>query len=224
MASVLIIDDDTELCEMLREYLQPEGFQIDTCHRGETGTEMAVTGNYHAVVLDVMLPGRNGLEVLKLIRRSSRIPVIMLTARGDDIDRILGLEMGADDYLPKPFNPRELVARLRAILRRADGGTEGPTQLSCGALEVFPGARKAVYQGRELDLTSTEYSILEQLARHAGNLVSKESLSEKALGRKLSRYDRSIDMHISHLRKKLDHADSETCIQTVRGLGYQLVK
>ncbi len=224
MYPVLIVDDDTELCEMLREYLQPEGFALDAVHDGETGTDMAIRGNYQAVVLDVMLPRRNGLDTLKSIRRTSRIPIIMLTARGEDIDRILGLEMGADDYLPKPFNPRELAARLRAILRRSDRDTGSGDCLTCGDLEVFPGSRRAVYRGEELDLTSTQYTILELLARQAGSPVSKETLSEKALGRKLSRYDRSIDMHISHLRKKLGQPDNEDCIQTVRGLGYQLVK
>lgn len=219
MLPILIIDDDIELCEMLVEYLSLEGFTAITAHDGENGAQQALSGKFQAVVLDVMLPRQNGFDTLRQIRRSSLLPVIMLTAKGDDIDRILGLDMGADDYLPKPFNPRELVARLKAILRRADPGN-GSGPLQAGKLTLKPSSRKALWGSKELALTSTEFAILEILIRNAGAVVSKDTLYQKALGRPLEAYDRSIDMHISHLRKKIP--DGEQLIQTVRGAGYQL--
>ena len=221
MSKLLIIDDDTELCEMLSEYLAIENFVISSVHNGTKGAEAVLAESYDAVVLDVMLPGMNGFDVLKKIREHSRVPVIMLTAKGDDIDRILGLEMGADDYLPKPFNPRELAARIKAILRRATASEEtGNTE--CGQLSVKPSARKAFFADKELLLTSTEFMILLVLVENAGQVVSKEALCEQALGREIAAYDRSVDMHISHLRKKIP--DGENLIITVRGTGYQLVK
>lgn len=222
MPNILIIDDDTELSEMLKEYLQPEGFELSCCFRGDEGAELAIHQNWDAIILDVMLPGMNGIEVLRKLRQHSLVPVLMLTAKGDDLDRILGLEMGADDYLPKPFNPRELAARLRAILRRQYQGTNGGDSLSCRSLQLLPGSRKASVNGNELELTSTEFNVLETLLRHAGQVVSKEILYESALGRPLSAYDRSIDMHISHLRRKLSQQDENLIIHTVRGAGYQL--
>lgn len=226
MHPILIIDDDLELGEMLTEYLEPEGFAITVAVRGDTGAELALHRPFSAIILDVMLPGLNGFEALKKIRTASQTPVIMLTAKGDDIDRILGLEIGADDYLPKPFNPRELVARLRAILRRSS--TADPedelTQIQCRSLLVSPGSRRAAVNGEALDLTSTEFSVLELLAREAGRVVSKEQLYRSALGRPLTPYDRSLDMHISHLRRKLGECDSSLQIHTVRGTGYQLEK
>lgn len=222
MPNVLIIDDDTELSDMLKEYLQPEGFDLSCCYRGDEGVDLAVKENWDAIILDVMLPGMNGIEVLRNLRKHSLVPVLMLTAKGDDLDRILGLEMGADDYLPKPFNPRELAARLRAILRRQPQGNNSADSLSCRSLHLYPGSRKVTVNGSELELTSTEFNVLETLLRHAGQVVSKETLYESALGRPLSAYDRSIDMHISHLRRKLSQQDDKLIIHTVRGAGYQL--
>ncbi|MCK9503260.1 MAG: response regulator transcription factor [Porticoccaceae bacterium] len=224
MAEILIIDDDEELSEMLCEYLRPEGFSISTAQRGDEGVDKALKQTWDAIVLDIMLPGMNGIEVLRTIRRHSLVPIIMLTAKGGDVDRILGLEMGADDYLPKPFNPRELVARLRAILRRQGNNSGNTAAIYCQSLIMMPAARKASVGAYELNLTSTEYSVLEVLARHAGQLVSKEQLYEAALGRAIGPYDRSLDMHISHLRKKLGDADENLIIHTIRGSGYQLEK
>jgi two-component system OmpR family response regulator len=231
MSRLLLVDDDVELCGMLADYLVPEGFEVEAVHDGEEGVKRAVNGGFDVVVLDVMLPRLSGTEVLRRIRRDSQVPVLMLTAKGDDVDRIVGLELGADDYLPKPCNPRELVARLRAILRRA-GGKEGArstaareAQIQVGAVVVRPAERVAECSGEPLDLTSTEFNLLEVLIRNAGRVVSKGELSERALGRPLTRYDRSVDMHVSNLRKKLSPlADGRSPIQTVRGVGYQFVK
>ncbi len=223
MHDILIIDDDSELGELLSEYLVPEGFTTTLVTRGDTGAEQALAHGYDAVILDVMLPGMNGFDVLRAIRDVSSVPVIMLTAKGEDIDRILGLEIGADDYLPKPFNPRELVARLRAVLRRhAPAEGADPDLIQCRHLRLWSGARKAQLGDAELCLTSTEFNVLETLARNAGRVVSKEQLYQKALGRSLSPYDRSLDMHISHLRRKLSELDENLVIHTVRGTGYQL--
>lgn len=226
MARVLLVDDDTELCALQTEYLQAEGFEVEAVHDGEQGAALALEGGFDIVVLDVMMPRTNGIEALRRIRGRSRIPVIMLTARGDDIDRVLGLELGADDYVPKPCTPRELVARIRAILRRSQVAP-GPREsqlLSVGELSVRPEQRRAEWQGRLLELTSTEFNLLEVLARSAGNPVSKNELSEKALGRPLARYDRSIDVHVSNLRAKLGELpDGRSPIQTVRGIGYQYI-
>ncbi len=227
MTRVLLVDDDVELASMLREYLQREGFETTTVHDGEAGAAEALSGHYAIVVLDVMLPRLSGVEALRRIRTRSRVPVLMLTAKGDDVDRIVGLELGADDYVPKPCNPRELVARLRAILRRAEGGDalgqEGP--LSVGALTLWPEKRRAERDGQALELTSTEFNLLAILARNAGRVVSKSELSEDGLGRPLTRFDRSIDVHVSSLRQKVGLlADGRSCIQTVRGQGYQLIK
>jgi len=220
---LLLIDDDTELCAMLGEYLEPEGFSVTALHDGESGARTALSGAFDVVVLDVMMPRLNGIEALRRIRVASSVPVLMLTAKGDDVDRIVGLELGADDYLPKPFNPRELVARLRAILRRGVTATEN-TRVNAGPLVIRPGERTADWCGEALNLTSTEFNLLEVLARHAGHVVSKGDLAEQALGRRLTRFDRSIDMHMSKLRNKLGLLDDgRSPIQTVRGLGYQLI-
>ena len=220
---LLLIDDDTELCAMLGEYLAPEGFTVTALHDGESGARTALSGAFDVVVLDVMMPRLNGIDALRRIRMSSSVPVLMLTAKGDDVDRIVGLELGADDYLPKPFNPRELVARLRAILRRGVTASE-KTRVNAGPLVMRPGERTADWRGEALDLTSTEFNLLEVLARHAGHVVSKAHLAEQALGRKLTRFDRSIDMHMSKLRNKLGLLDDgRSPIQTVRGVGYQLI-
>ena len=220
-AQVLLADDDVELSGMLREYLEREGFGVTAVHDGEAAARLALSGSYQIVVLDVMMPKVDGIEALRQIRQRSRVPVIMLTARGDDVDRIVGLELGADDYVPKPCTPRELVARLRAILRRAQpGGDGGP--LEVGALTLWPEKRRAEWRGRELHLTSIEFNVLEVLMRNAGRVVGKDEISEQALGRPLARFDRSIDVHLSSIRQKL--GDGGKLIRTVRGLGYHLVK
>jgi DNA-binding response OmpR family regulator len=228
MTSVLLVDDDEELAAMLREYLQREGFEATAVHDGEAGVAEALSGRYAIAVLDVMMPRMNGVEALRRIRAKSRMPVLMLTAKGDDIDRIVGLELGADDYVPKPCTPRELVARLRAIMRRVGGeeqGEGGEREFSVGPLAMWPGRRTAQWNDGPLELTSTEYNLLEVLARNAGRVVGKNELSEQALGRPLARFDRSIDVHVSSIRHKLGaRADGSSWIQTVRGQGYQFVR
>jgi two-component system response regulator CpxR len=225
MNKILIIDDDIDLCDLLRDYLTPEGFEVETVHSGLVGCDRVLSGIYSLVVLDVMLPGINGFEVLRRIRAASRIPVLMLTARGEDVDRIVGLEIGADDYLPKPFNPRELVARIRAVLRRVESPPApqaDPGRLVVGDLELVPGTRTVLRSGEKVDLTSVEFAILETLLRLAGQVVSRDDLVKKALGRELTAYDRSIDVHVSSLRKKLgQRADEGERIKTVRNIGYQ---
>lgn len=224
MTRLLLIDDDKELSAMLGEYLAAEGFSIDHAYDGREGVGKALSETYDAIVLDVMMPELDGFEVLRRVRVESSIPVIMLTAKGDDIDRIVGLEIGADDYLPKPFNPRELLARLRAILRRVAPEHTSPVEQSynIGPLEINTASRVAMASGHSLDLTSAEFNLLHTLIKQAGNVVSKESLSEHGLGRSLEKYDRSIDMHMSNLRKKLAQHQLEDMIITVRGQGYQL--
>jgi two-component system response regulator CpxR len=223
MNRILIIDDDSELCELLRDYLAPEGFLVTAAHHGEQGAAQALAGGFSLVVLDVMLPGLNGFDVLRRIREKSRVPVIMLTARGDDIDRIVGLELGADDYLPKPFNPRELVARIRAIQRRSEqssGGGRG-AELQVGDIELNPANRSVKRNNALVELTSVEFRLLEVLLQKAGQVISREELVEQVLGRRLSAYDRSIDVHVSALRKKIGHQTSgRERIKTIRGIGY----
>lgn len=220
MNKILIIDDDEELCELVSEYLTVEGFEVNTVHDGETGLSEALKNQHDLVVLDVMLPKKNGFDVLRELRQTSKLPVIMLTARGDDMDKIVGLEIGADDYLPKPFNPRELVARLRAILRRATQ-TEETQQLASEKLqiedvEVSVSGRSAKRNNEEIPLTAIEFDLLVELLKNAGNIVKKEDLSVQILERKLSPFDRSLDMHVSNLRKKLDNDK----IKTIRSVGY----
>lgn len=222
MPKILLIDDDVELCEMLAEYLESESFIVNMLHDGRSGMNQAKAESYDAIILDVMMPEMDGFSVLQELRKHIATPVLMLTAKGDDVDRIVGLEMGADDYLPKPCNPRELVARLKAILRRTQ--TAPPRKadvIKVNNIEVHPASRKAIYQSKALPLTSSEYNLLEVLAINVGTVVDKETLSEQALGKKLTDYDRSIDMHLSKLRQKLGD-DSQELIQTVRGKGYQL--
>ena len=223
MSRILIIDDDEELTDLVTEYLSAEGFETEAVHSGDAGLSKARTGIYDLAVLDVMLPGMNGFEVLKELRKSSDLPVLMLTARGDDDDRIVGLEIGADDYLPKPFNPRELLARLRAILRRVEGSIhEGlPERIVVDDVELVSAARSVAVGGIPVALTSLEFDLLAALLSEAGRTVRKEDLSEKVLERKLSPYDRSLDMHISNLRKKLGlRADGSERIKTIRSAGY----
>lgn len=224
-ARILVVDDDDELCELLSDYLHREGFVVECVHSGPSGLARARAGGMSLVVLDVMLPGLSGFEVLRQLRAESRIPVLMLTARGDDIDRIVGLEMGADDYLAKPFNPRELVARIRAIQRRINSatvtaGTAGKV-LEVGGLRLDAGNRVVRLGETVLDVTSTEFSLLEHLMRTAGEVCSRETLAQKVLGRASSPYDRSLDVHISSLRKKLEpYPDGTERIRTLRGVGY----
>jgi two-component system OmpR family response regulator/two-component system response regulator CpxR len=228
MSKVLLIDDDVELTGMFQEYLAQEGFDVATAHDGEAGAAAALSGLYAIAVLDVMMPRMNGLETLRRIRAHSNIPVLMLTARGDDTDRIVGLELGADDYVAKPCTPRELTARIRAILRRtqaAPADTANNAPLVVGRLTMWPEQRRATWAGNPLELTSTEFNLLEVLARNAGKPVSKNILSEQGLGRPMARFDRNIDVHLSSLRHKLGTiADGRSCLQTVYRLGYQLIR
>ncbi len=228
MARVLLIDDDEELVDMLTEYLEQDGFIVQTARDGQQGLVTALAGGHDIVVLDVMMPKQNGVETLRRLRQESQVPVLMLTARGDDTDRILGLELGADDYVPKPCTPRELSARIRAILRRTQAvaaGSDAPVHLGAGALEMWPERRRVHASGAPVELTSTEFNLLEVLLRNAGKTVSKAELSEKALGRPLARFDRNIDVHMSSLRHKLGvMPDGRSCIQTVRRQGYMVVK
>ena len=222
MDRILVIDDDVELCGLVSEYLEPEGFQVESVHDGEKGLERALAGDHLLVVLDVMLPKLNGFDVLRRMRTTSRMPVLLLTARGEDVDRIVGLEIGADDYLPKPFNPRELVARIRAILRRTRSGEGSPGDiLRVGNIELNPATRSVTQDGSNVELTSVEFNLLQVLLQEAGQVVSRERLVDSVLGRKFSPFDRSIDMHVSKVRKKLGDTEGGTdYIKTVRGVGY----
>lgn len=228
MIPVLLVDDDAELTDLLARYLQREGFAADAVHDGETGVSRVLAGGYAIVVLDVMMPKLSGIEALRRIRAASRVPVLMLTARGDNVDRVVGLDMGADDYLPKPCEPSELVARLRAILRRTgtpdEAAAPSAKRVQVGGLELLPGSRSALWQGRPLELTGTEFNLLETLARDAGQLLSKQEISRRAFGRSLERFDRRIDVHVSSIRQKLGtRPDGQSWIQSVRGMGYQLL-
>lgn len=225
MTHILLVDDDVELSGMLRDYLNQDGFFATAVHDGESGVKAALSGDFGIVVLDVMMPGISGVEALRRIRAASKVPVLMLTARGDDMDRIVGLELGADDYVPKPCLPRELAARLRAILRRTQPADAASGPISVGALTVFPEQRRVEWSGSPVEMTSTEFNLLEVLARSAGRPVGKAALSEQALGRPLVRFDRSIDVHLSSIRRKLGTLpDGRSCIQTVYRQGYQLIK
>jgi len=225
---ILLVDDDVELLEMLKTYMEREGFAVTFASNAEAGVAAALSDDFKLVVLDVMMPRMNGLEALSRIRLQSRIPVLMLTGKGDDADRIAGLELGADDYVPKPCSPRELVARVRAILRRTQPAEETdaePATIESGSLKLFPRQRRAEWAGKQLDLTSTEFNLLDALVRSAGRPVSKNELSEHALGRPLARFDRSIDVHVSSIRRKLGTLpDGRSWIQTVVRHGYQLIE
>jgi len=229
VASVLLIDDDRELCAMLSDYLGRHGFQITADHHGETGLQRAQRGRFALVLLDVMLPGMDGFEVLRRLRTTSQVSVLLLTARGEDVDRIVGLEIGADDYLPKPFNPRELLARMRAILRRnnvSEPATEGVVaahRLAVAGLELDTGLRSVQYKGVDLSLTDIEFALLEALMHAPGQVLTREHLVESVLGREFNPLDRSLDMHVSRLRRKLDEvAAVGDRIKTIRSVGYQL--
>lgn len=229
MNKVLLIDDDSELLDILRQYLEQEGFQVGLAHDGETGVTEAVSGRYAIAVLDLMMPRINGIETLRRIRSTSNLPVLMLTARGDDTDKIIGLELGADDYVPKPCTPRELTARIRAILRRTHSHSQpladASLPLTVGALSIWSEQRRATWGDHPLALTSSEFNLLEVLVQNAGKAVSKKILSEQALGRPLARFDRNIDVHLSSIRQKLGAATGgESCIRTVYRQGYQFIK
>ena len=219
---ILLIDDDAELCSLLVEFLLREGFSLECEHEGTRGLDRALHGGFDVVILDVMLPGLDGFEILRRLRAESRIPVLMLTARGEDMDRISGLEMGADDYLAKPFNPRELVARIRAILRRLERppSPEGPLEVN--GVRIVPGTREVSANGRKIEVTTFEFDILERLMQSAGKVVSRDDLMEHLYNRKATAFDRSVDMHISHLRKKLE--TGQPIIKTIRGVGYQFCR
>jgi two-component system response regulator CpxR len=219
---ILVIDDDVELASLLNEFLQREGYQADFAHDGRRGLDQALQGKHELVVLDVMLPGMDGFEVLRRLRQSSRVPVVMLTARGEDVDRIVGLELGADDYLPKPFNPRELVARIRAVLRRAEPRPQSG-RVEVNGVSLDPGSREVWCDGKRIEVTTLEFDILEQLMRGAGRVLSRDALMEALYNRKATPFDRSMDMHISHLRRKLE-CGGRSLIKTVRGVGYQFCR
>ena len=221
MSKILLIDDDEELVELVSEYLTVEGLTVEAVHDGESGLRNAISDQFDLVILDVMLPKMNGFDVLRELRQKSKIPVLMLTARGDDMERIVGLEIGADDYLPKPFNPRELVARIRAILRRTETEQLPNSKFQVDDIEVSISARSAKKDGEDLNLTAVEFDLLVALLKDAGKVINKEDLSETVLDRKLSHYDRSLDMHISNLRKKLGtREDDDERIKTIRSVGY----
>ena len=224
MQRILVIDDDDELCQLVAEYLETEGYVVDAVHDGESGIATALGGDYRLVVLDYMLPGINGFEVLRQIRVTSRLPIVMLTARGDHVNRIVGLQMGADDYLPKPFDPLELVARINAVLRRTnEGRMEVPNNpvLAVGDVEMDGRTRTVRRAGEIVELTVVEYSLLEHLLSTPGQVLTREDLVKKVLQRKLLPFDRSIDTHVSNLRKKLGHeVNGHERIRTVRSIGY----
>lgn len=220
MERVLIVDDDVGLCELLIERLCSEGFELEAVHEGQRGLERALSREHALVVLDLMLPGLSGLDLLRSLRTQSRIPVLILTARGEDVDRILGLEIGADDYLPKPFNPRELTARIRAILRRTLAPEISASPLTVGPLRLDPTVREAWLHQTRLELTSVEFALLEAFLRNVGRIQSRDSLTETVLGRKAGPFDRAIDVHVSNLRKKLGAAQQGEWIKAVRGNGY----
>lgn len=219
--TILIADDDTELCELLREYLGQEGFEVRLAHDGEQALAESRRPGLDVMVLDIMMPLMNGIDVLRNLRKESELPVIMLTARGDDLDRIIGLELGADDYLAKPANPRELLARIRAILRRSHSNSTVAV-LEVGDLVLNQAGRELQRDGQTMELTSTEFSILQLLLQRSGEVVEKKDLYLAALGREPVAYDRSVDMHVSNLRRKLGPApNGGERIETIRGIGYQ---
>lgn len=225
---VLLVDDDVELVGMLKAYLEVEGFGVEAVHDAMAAAGKAASGEFHIVVLDVMMPRANGLEILRCIRAKSAVPVLMLTAKGEDADRIRGLELGADDYVPKPCTPRELTARIRAILRRTrspEAETRSTDAITVGELSMWPDRRQVEWAGKPIELTSTEFNLLEVLARNVGRPVANAALSAQALGRPLGRFDRSIGVHMSSIRRKLTAAGGEErLIETVHGIGYQLIR
>ena len=234
MSKILLVDDDIELTDLLAEVLRLTGFEVEVANNGQEALDK-LNANHQLVLLDIMMPVLNGIETLKKIRQTSNVPVMMLTARGEEIDRVLGLELGADDYLPKPFNDRELVARIKAILRRATPVEKENTQNSTAlpseentlefyGLVLHSGLQQASYKGQDLGLTGSEFALLHKLVLRPGQIVSREELSMNVLGKHLSPFDRSIDMHMSNLRKKLPERDNGLpWLKTLRGRGYLLV-
>lgn len=223
MNQLLLIDDDLGLSELLAQLLELEGFELTLAHDGQAGLALAIDNNYDLILLDVMLPKLNGFEVLKSLRAKKQTPVLMLTARGDEIDRVVGLEIGADDYLPKPFNDRELVARIKAIIRRTQIKPEDVEQTiyEYGDVKLDPSRQEVYCQEQLLILTGTEFGLLFEMVQNSGELISKEDLSEKVLNKKLMPFDRSLDMHLSNLRKKLpERIDGRPRVKTIRGKGY----
>ncbi|TQO84779.1 response regulator [Vibrio cholerae] len=226
MAHILLIDDDTELTGLLTEVLQYEGFEISQANDGEAGLA-AVRDEIDLILLDVMMPKLNGMETLKRLREKWATPVLMLTAKGEEIDRVIGLELGADDYLPKPFSDRELLARIRAILRRTQNGLtpKNSDVIECQDIHVYPGKQEAYCQGQLLELTTTEFALLTHFVQSPGATLTKEMLSIEVLGKHLAAFDRAIDMHVSNLRKKLpERPDGKARIKTLRGRGYLMVQ
>ncbi len=223
---LLVVDDDLELCEVLKRYLETEDFRVSFAHTGDAGTKAGIEGNFELIVLDVMLPDKKGFNVLKDIRQRTRTPVLMLTARGEEFDRILGLELGADDYLPKPFSPRELIARISAILRRSGWLSDNknglrPPKIKFGDLELDLGARIVTKGSGPLNLTSAEFELLHMFIEFPGQVLTRDRLVERVLDRKFSPFDRSIDFHITNLRRKLGpQPDGGERIRSVRGIGY----
>ena len=228
MKHILIVDDDTELCELLQEYFSAEDLTSECVHDGKKALELLKNDGIDLVILDIMLPGMNGIDVLKEIRSFSKIPVIMLTAKGDEIDRVLGLELGADDYIPKPFSPRELVARIKAVFRRSDSSLPKNNEnikIELNGVGINSSVKEATKDGQLLPLTEVEFSILEYLMRCAGTVVERQDLAFKVLGRRLTYDDRSLDVHMSNLRKKLGkNQNGADLIKTIRGIGYLYVK
>ncbi|ASJ98265.1 MULTISPECIES: response regulator [Shewanella] len=223
MSQILLIDDDLGLAELLAQLLELEGFTLTLAHDGEAGLNLALSQQFDLILLDVMLPKLNGFEVLKALRAKKQTPVLMLTARGDEIDRVVGLEIGADDYLPKPFNDRELVARIKAIIRRTSQQVDEqqPGIIEFADIKLDPSRQEVVCQDQLLILTGTEFGLLYHMIQHSGEVLSKDNLSENVLGKKLMPFDRSLDMHLSNLRKKLpERADGRPRVKTLRGKGY----
>ena len=228
MHKILLIDDDIALTAMLKHFLVIEGFDVTVANDGQTGAQYALAGQFDLAVLDVMMPKLNGIETLRLIRQASHIPVIMLTAKGDEAERVMGLELGADDYVAKPCTPRELLARIRALLRRSKitkDGSQQALQIMIGNLTITPAQRRVEVEGKAINLTSTEFNLLEILAKNAGHVVSKEDLALQAMGRTLVRFDRSVDVHMSSIRQKIGtSSNGSDYIQTVYRMGYQLIR
>ncbi|ATG15709.1 TPA: envelope stress response regulator transcription factor CpxR [Providencia alcalifaciens] len=229
MHKILLVDDDRELTSLLKELLEMEGFNVVIAYDGEQALQQ-IDSSIDLLLLDVMMPKKNGIETLKELRQIHQTPVIMLTARGSELDKVLGLELGADDYLPKPFNDRELVARIRALLRRSNwseqtqGDNSNTPTLQVDKLQLNPGRQEASFDNEILDLTGTEFTLLYLLAQHLGQVVSREHLSQEVLGKRLTPFDRAIDMHISNLRRKLpERTDGQPWFKTLRGRGYLMV-
>jgi two-component system response regulator CpxR len=218
--SILLIEDDADLCALMRDYFARHDFRVEAVHDGRTGLARAMEGGHDLIILDVMLPALDGFEVLRQLRKRSATPVIMLTARTARPDRVTGLNSGADDYLPKPFEPEELLARIRAVLRRTGVPSVAPQMVEAGEVRLNPQTREAWYASEPLDVTVLEFDILDVLVRSAGRVVSRDELMAALYQRKSTPYERSLDVHISHLRKKLER-QNRSLIQTIRGVGYQ---